>query len=62
MPDALRDVNGLFLRLNLSFFILYWIGVLLLNLFPVLISNLLDTLEHCNLKVYLYCNPSTPPV
>ena len=51
MQDALRDVNGLFLRLNLFFFILYWIGVLLLNLFPVLISNLLDTLEHCNLKV-----------
>ena len=51
MSDALRDVNGLFLRLNLSFFILYWIGVLLLNLFPVLISNLLDMHEHCNLKV-----------
>ena len=37
MRDALREVNGLFLRLNLSFFTLYWIGVLLLTLFPVLI-------------------------
>ena len=37
MRDALREVNGLYLRLNLSFFTLYWIGVLLLTLFPILI-------------------------
>ena len=37
MRDVLREVNGLYLILTLSFFTLYWIGVLLLTLFPVLI-------------------------
>ena len=37
MLEVLSDVTGLFLRLNISSVLLCWIGVLLFNLFPVLL-------------------------
>ena len=59
--DALRERNGLFSRLNLSFSTLCWIGFLFLILFQC--SNFLDMLDHCNLQasctaihVHFQCN------
>ena len=61
MLDALRIVNGLFLTLNLSFFILSLIGVyfclfILVFLSPVLLIVVIWALDLCHsstLPVYL---------